>query len=154
MAQAIAMTRLRYTVMQFGDRSDESIPTPCQRLQPSLAAGGLREHAPNRRNLNAQIRLFDDEAGPCSAHQRALRDWLPHALNQSRQNGDRSGTQCLRNADAGQYAGAWIEAKRSDFIDRVATLVAQVEWPLSAHRFNVIVAYRRSGPQRVVRHVL
>ena len=104
-------------VRELGDRSDEAIAAPCQRLDPALAAGRLREHAANRRDLHREIAFFDDDARPRGVDDAVLRNVLVRSLDERGQDGHRARAQGHGLASLGQHACLGVEPERPDVID-------------------------------------
>ena len=57
------------------DRPHKSIAAAGQGLDPTVPAGRLAQHSPQRGNLDCEVTFLDGEAGPCRLQQRILRYW-------------------------------------------------------------------------------
>ena len=73
--------------MNLGDRPDEAITTPCERLDPVFATRRLGERAADRRDLNRQIAFFDDHTRPRGIEDAFLADVLVGLLDQRGEDG-------------------------------------------------------------------
>ena len=104
-------------VRKFGDRSDETITAPGQRLDPALPAGRLREHATERRDLHREIAFLDDDARPRGVQDAGLGDVLVGLLDQSGKDGHRARAQRYGRTRFGEHAGPGIKAKRPNFVN-------------------------------------
>ena len=78
----------------------------------------MRDHAANRRDLHAEIRILDDQTGPRRLHERAFGDGLARAADERGEHGDRAWSQGFGDTEARQHAGRGIEPKGADLVDR------------------------------------
>ena len=109
------------------DRPDKPITPPCQRLDPTLASGHLRQHTPDGRDLHREIAFFNHDAGPRRVHDRALLNKLVAPLDERGQNSHRARAQRHRNARLGEHSRFGVKPEGADFIDLGQTRIAPRE---------------------------
>ncbi len=94
----------------FGDRADEAITSPGQRLYPVLTSGRLRQRTADRQDLHRQVALFDDDADHAASRMRSLRTYSFGCLT--------SAVSRPRASAMAEHACLGVEAERPDIIAR------------------------------------